>query len=303
MPGQAIPISLKDQFIGACRLEEENKGTVVVAELASKFGIKERTAQRTWVHYQRNGTVKHENHAGRKRKTTDEEDRELGRLAKQHRSIPFTQLPTNVDLCDRALRDRMYKQGLHRRVAQEKPDLDDEDKQVRLKWARFMKAQGPDFFKHVAFADETWVKAGRAPGREYVTREPGETYLEDCLSSRVGVSKHRGMGWGLIAWNRRGPFDVWDFTKKTMKKNEKWRGFDSEFYVQNCLAPYLNNFLDLIREDTGFALFQHDNSPVHKSRHTQRWITPNEVVEVFQPPFSPDTNPCEPCWLDVKRHA
>jgi hypothetical protein len=47
--------------------------------------------------------------------------------------------------------------------------------------------------------------------------------------------------------------------------------------------------------------FQQDNAPKHTSRLVREWIHNNGVQCIDFPPYSPDLNPIENIWADLKR--
>ena len=67
---------------------------------------------------------------------------------------------------------------------------------------------------------------------------------------------------------------------------------------QEVLEQYmLNDANSLIGED---FVFQHDNAPIHTARSTRQWLRDNSVTVLDCPPNSPDANPIENLWRDVK---
>jgi transposase len=74
---------------------------------------------------------------------------------------------------------------------------------------------------------------------------------------------------------------------------------DSEFY-QNILRDHLLPFIKEIYPDG--HRFQQDNDPKHVSRSTLAWLRENDVNYWPTPPESPDCNPIENLWHQIKEH-
>ena len=69
-----------------------------------------------------------------------------------------------------------------------------------------------------AFTDEMSIEIGGLFGPSTVWREKGEKWHDDC----VGVKKKRGimvMCWGMISWDWKGPFWVWEPESEEEKAN------------------------------------------------------------------------------------
>jgi hypothetical protein len=50
-------------------------------------------------------------------------------------------------------------------------------------------------------------------------------------------------------------------------------------------------------------IFQQDNAPIHKSRHTMAFLSERNVAVIDWPPNSPDLNPQEEVWSMMAKHV
>lgn len=74
---------------------------------------------------------------------------------------------------------------------------------------------------------------------------------------------------------------------------------DSKFY-QEILRDHLLNFIERIYPEG--HRFQQDNDPKHVSRSTKEWMAEHNVNYWPTPPESPDLNPIENVWHQMKEH-
>ena len=63
-----------------------------------------------------------------------------------------------------------------------------------------------------------------------------------------------------------------------------------------CMEKYLELFAQKYPDD--LHIIQLDNGPLHQSLNMS---IPENIIFLFQPPYSPELNPIERLWLEIKR--
>ncbi|NES79373.1 MULTISPECIES: transposase [Okeania] len=63
-----------------------------------------------------------------------------------------------------------------------------------------------------------------------------------------------------------------------------------------CMEKYLELFAEKYPDD--LHIIQLDNRPLHQSLNMS---IPENIIFLFQPPYSPELNPIERLWLEIKR--
>lgn len=105
-------------------------------------------------------------------------------IASQHnRRKPLRPIAEEVGITlnERTLRQAFVDEGYHRRVARVKPYLSIPAKIKHLNWANELNDWSIADFQKVIWTDECAFNIGGFADNTWVTRLPGEEYLEDCL--------------------------------------------------------------------------------------------------------------------------
>jgi len=141
----------------------------------------------------------------------------------------------------------------------------------------------------VIWSDECSVEKSRDPRQQWVFREPGERWHTDCVHPK---EKNKGialMVWGCFWGKTRGPLVP---ITRTINKTRYVR------LLRRYLFPVFDQMISCGIHD---FLFQQDNSPVHKAYSVMDWLETNKIDIIEHPPYSPDLNPIEHVWVELKK--
>lgn len=233
-------------------------------KIAQKVGFNQSTVVRMLNKYRQTGTTNQIKGRGRKRLSTDAQDRMLVRACLRNRKATSAQLKREweescgVKATSRTVRNRLVKNGLIARRPRKKPLLTKSMRKARLDWAKRHRHWSSNDWAKVIFSDESKFNLHGTDGIEFVRRRTGEEFHPDCLHSTV---KHPlgQMVWGCITAKGVGRLM---FVKGTV---------NAEVYISILRSKLLPTIADMFGSSDE-CMFQDDSAPCHRAKKVSTLI-------------------------------
>lgn len=261
-------------------------------DFAERVGVRRETVCRILVRRRETGRLDPGRSTGRPRISTERDDHQLQRWARQDRFKSCSALRTEwlqgneIEAHRRTINGRLLQMGYRARCTVLKPKLMPRHNRNRLAWSRNLRNLTVAHWQDVAFADESRFMLFPADGRLRVRRRAGESLLDECVRPRVAAGGGSVHVWG--AFSAHGKPDLVALRQNVT--GAVYQGILEQQLLPWARQEFGNNFR-----------CQDGNASVHRAWLGRNFLQEQEVNALQQPSLSPDINPIEHLWDELGR--